>query len=214
MSSSSPNNADASETEARILEAAHRVFLRRGTAGARMQEIADEADVNKALLHYYFRSKGRLAQAVFLRAARTLFPRMLQTFASELPLREKLQQAVEIEIDILEENPYIPGYLIAEFQYQPDRLRELLDEAIPIEKMRQAVLGKLQRQLDAEAEAGRIRPTRAEDLIVALISQLVLPYAAAPMLEAILGLDEEARRAMMERRRDDLVDNLLRSLSP
>src|SRR3954470_3507979 len=40
------------DTEARILDAAHVVFVRRGTAGARMQEIADEAGVNKALLHY------------------------------------------------------------------------------------------------------------------------------------------------------------------
>ena len=48
------------DTEQRILDAAHRVFLRRGTAGARMQEIADEAAVNKALLHYYFRSKDEI----------------------------------------------------------------------------------------------------------------------------------------------------------
>ena len=43
------------DTEQRILDAAHMVFVRRGTAGARMQEIAEEAGVNKALLHYYFR---------------------------------------------------------------------------------------------------------------------------------------------------------------
>lgn len=214
MSSFSSDDTDASETELRILEAAHRVFLRHGTAGARMQEIADEAGVNKALLHYYFRSKDRLAETIFLQAARTLFPRMLQTMASDLPLREKLHRVVELELDILEENPYLPGYLIAEFQYRPDRLRELLNEAVPIEEMRRAVLGKLQRQLDADADAGWLRPTRAEDLIVALISQLVFPYAAAPMLEAMLGLDEEARRAMMERRRERLADDLLRSLTP
>src|SRR5205809_116474 len=55
----------ADDTESRILDAAHAVFLRSGTAGARMQEIADEAGVNKALLHYYFRNKERLAGAVF-----------------------------------------------------------------------------------------------------------------------------------------------------
>ena len=49
------------DTEQRILEAARVVFVRRGTAGARMQEIAAEAGVNQALLHYYFRSKERLA---------------------------------------------------------------------------------------------------------------------------------------------------------
>ena len=59
------------DTEQRILDAAHAVFVRRGTAGARMQEIAAEAGVNQALLHYYFRSKEQLSQAVFERAAAT-----------------------------------------------------------------------------------------------------------------------------------------------
>ena len=207
-------NAEASETEARILEAAHRVFLRRGTSGARMQEIADEADVNKALLHYYFRSKERLAEAVFLRAARTLFPRMLRIIASDLPLREKLHRAVATELDILEQNPYLPGYLISEFQYRPDRLHELLSGAVSVAQMRSAVMDTLQRQLDAEVAAGRLRPTRVEDLMVALLSQLVFPFAAAPMLQAILGLDEEARLAMTARRRAGLADALLRSLGP
>lgn len=205
---------EALETEARILEAAHRVFLRRGTAGARTQEIADEAGVNKALLHYYFRSKDRLAEAVFLRAARMLFPRMLRTMASDLPLREKLQRAVDIELDLLEENPYLPGYLVSEFQYRSDRLRALLGEAISVDDMRHALLGGLQRQLDEEVERGRIRPTRADDLMVSLLSQLVMPYAAAPMLSAMLGIDDDARRAMMERRRVGLADALLRSLAP
>ncbi len=202
------------DTEARILEAAHRVFLRRGTAGARTQEIADEASVNKALLHYYYRSKDRLAEAVFLRAAQTLFPRMLGALAADVPLRDKLQGTIEAELDMLEENPYLPGYLIAEFQYQPDRLREVLTDALPVEQLRGAVLGTLQDQLDAEAAAGRLRPTRAEDLLVALLAQVVFPFAAAPMIETLLGLDADARRAMTERRRAGLTDALLRSLAP
>lgn len=206
--------ADPTETEARILEAAHRVFLRRGTAGARTQEIAEEAGVNKALLHYYFRSKGKLSEAVFLRAAGTLLPPLMQVLASDLPLREKLQRAVEIELGVLAENPYLPGYLIAEFQYEPDRLRALLNEMLPVEQVRAAVLAALQHQLDDEAEAGRLRPTCAEDLLVALMSQMVFPFAAAPMLEAALGLDADARAAMLERRRTDLADALLRSLAP
>ena len=62
------------DTEQRILDAAHAVFVRRGTAGARMQEIAAEAGVNQALLHYYFRNKEQLAQAAFERAAKGFMP--------------------------------------------------------------------------------------------------------------------------------------------
>ena len=74
------------DTERRILQAARTVFVRRGTAGARMQEIAAEAGVNQALLHYYFRSKQRLAEAVFREAAARLVPAVLTLLGSEASL--------------------------------------------------------------------------------------------------------------------------------
>ena len=70
------------DAERRILDAAHKVFIRRGTSGARMQEIADEAGVNKALLHYYFRNKSRLADAIFQRVAGGVFARIMDVALS------------------------------------------------------------------------------------------------------------------------------------
>lgn len=205
---------ERSDTEQKILEAAHRVFLRQGTAGARTQEIADEAGVNKALLHYYFRSKEKLAQAVFVRAAQSVLPQVLQTLGSDLPLREKLIRVVERELDLLSENPYLPGYLLAEFQYRRDDLIEVLNQFVPIEQVRGQVLAKLQEQLDDEARAGNIRPTHAQDLVVALMSRVIFPFAAAPMLDAMLGLDAPGRAALVDRLRKNLPDALLRSLEP
>src|SRR3954454_19195781 len=89
------------DTEQRILEAAHAVFVRRGTAGARMQEIAAEAGANQALLHYYFRTKDRLAQAAFERAASQLLPAVIAVLASDLALDAKVTRVVEIELDHL-----------------------------------------------------------------------------------------------------------------
>lgn len=203
-----------SETKARILEAAHRVFLRRGTAGARTTDIAEEAGVNKALLHYYFSSKQQLAEAVFKRAAGTVLPVVFRTIASDLPLREKLQRVIDTELDLLNANPYLPGYLIAEFQYRHQDLRGLVHEMMPIEEARETALDKLQKDLDREADAGRLRRARAEDVIVSLMSQIVFPIAAAPILEAIVGLGPEDRAAQIMRIRESLADSILRSLKP
>src|SRR5215213_4804998 len=93
-------------SEARILEAAKTVFVRRGTAGARMQEIAEEAGVNQALLHYYFRSKERLSEAVFQQVARQLFPRLLRTLGSDLSVDEKIDALVETYLDNVSRTPY------------------------------------------------------------------------------------------------------------
>src|SRR5947199_6999135 len=88
---------DAPNAEQRILDAAHVVFLRRGTAGARTQEIADEAGVNKALLHYYFRSKDRLAEAVFGRIMRALFPPLIALLGSDAAIDDKVRRFVAFE---------------------------------------------------------------------------------------------------------------------
>src|SRR5262245_57497751 len=84
------------DAEQRILDAAHNVFLRHGTAGARMQEIAAEAGVNQALLHYYFRSKDRLSHAAFERAASQFMPAVIEVLASDAEIDAKVARIVEI----------------------------------------------------------------------------------------------------------------------
>src|SRR5436853_7808821 len=95
------------DTENRILEAAQAVFIRRGTAGARMQEIAKEAGVNQALLHYYFRSKERLSQAVFEQFAARLFPTLIQTLSADLPLDAKIDRIIALYLENLSRNPFL-----------------------------------------------------------------------------------------------------------
>src|SRR6185436_13394381 len=107
------------DTEQRILGAAHAVFVRRGTAGARMQEIADEAGVNKALLHYYFRSKSRLADAVFQRVARGVFGRLAEVGTSDAPLDLKVRHIIGIYLEQLSKMPFLPGYVISEINQHP-----------------------------------------------------------------------------------------------
>ena len=52
-------------TEQIVRDAARKVFTQKGFDGARMQDIADEAGIHKSLLHYYFRSKDKLFEAIF-----------------------------------------------------------------------------------------------------------------------------------------------------
>src|ERR1041385_1611256 len=114
------------ETEQRILAAARAVFIRRGTAGARMQEIAAEAGVNQALLHYYFRSKDQLGAAVFGQMASRLFPALLQVLAGDASLEAKIDQIIAIYHENLTRNPFLPGYVLAELQYHPERIQTVI----------------------------------------------------------------------------------------
>src|ERR1043166_506047 len=179
-------------TEQQILDAAHAVFLRRGTSGARMQDIAAEAGVNQALLHYYFRSKDRLSEAVFMRAAVQLFPRVIEVIASDRPLEEKVERVVHIELDQLSRTPYLPGYIISELHHHPERVRQLIGALTGMtpEDVRPKVFSRLQRQLEAGVKAGTLRPITSDQFMVNLLSLCIFPFAARPMLMALLGLDD------------------------
>lgn len=204
------------ETEQRILEAARAVFVRRGTAGARMQEIAAEAGVNQALLHYYFRSKERLSVAVFQQMASRLFPALVQTLGGDAPIGEKIDALVALYLENLSRNPFLPGYMISELHHHPERLPQLLAAAIGAEPGRvlPSVLKKLGAQIDREVKAGTMRPIAPEQFVANLISLCVFPFAARPMLSLVFDMDDAGFARFIERRKSELPQFFRNALRP
>jgi AcrR family transcriptional regulator len=204
------------DTEQQILDAANSVFLRRGTAGARMQEIADEAGVNKALLHYYFRSKSRLAEAVFQRVAVRLLPPVLGVLASDLEIEQKVEQVIAIELDVLARSPTAPAYVISEINQHPDRARQFIKAmtGLEVDGVAPPMRDKLERQLKARARAGTMRPISAEQFVINLLSLCVFPFAARPMLFAAFGFDERGFQRFIEQRKTELPAFFLNALRP
>lgn len=211
-----PAGTDDRETRQRILEAARAVFIRRGTAGARMQEIAAEAGVNQALLHYYFRSKAMLSAAVFGQFAARLFPALIQTLGGDAPLDEKIDRFVALYLDNLTRNPFLPGYILAELHHHPERIEQLLTGATgaaPAEVM-PAILGTLGRQIDDRVRAGEMRAIAPEQFAVNLISLCIFPFAARPMLSIVLGMDDAAFNRFIEERKTALPRFIRNALRP
>jgi AcrR family transcriptional regulator len=204
------------ETQQRILDAARVVFMRRGTAGARMQEIAAEAGVNQALLHYYFRSKERLSAAVFQQFAQRLFPAIIETLGSDLPIDAKIERFVAIYLDNLQRSPFLPAYILSELHHHPERVEQLLTAVAggaPEQTMR-PLLQKLGRQIDEQVRAGTMRPIAPEQFAANLISLCIFPFAARPMLSIMFGLDDEGFAQFIARRRDELPTFIRNALRP
>ena len=210
------SRAREAATEQRILNAARAVFLRRGTAGARMQEIAREAGVNQALLHYYFRSKERLSAAVLQQVASRIFPALIQTVAGDLSLDEKIERLVTIYIDTLSQNLFVPGYLLSEAHHDPDRIEKLLSGAIGTSPRSIAplLLKNLERQIDEQVQNGKMRPIKAQQFIINLISLCVFPFAARPMLRIVFGMDDATFIRFVEQRKKELPDFFRSALRP
>lgn len=204
------------DTEQRILEAARTVFVRRGTAGARMQEIAQEAGVNQALLHYYFRSKDRLAEAVFRQVAGRILPTVFEILGSDASIEEKVERMVHLYIESFARTPFLPGYILSELHHHPERATQLFAAAAGVEPTRLAppILRKLGAQIDARVRDGTMRPIAPEQFAVNLISLCVFPFAARPLLRVVFGLDESAFARFLDQRRRELPGFFLNALRP
>lgn len=204
------------ETEQRILDAARAVFIRRGTAGARMQEIAAEAGVNQALLHYYFRSKDRLSTAVFQQVASRIFPGLAQVLGSDKSIDEKIEGVVTLYHETLSANPFLPVYMLSELHHDPSRVSQLLQAATghTPSQMLPPVLDTLERQIAQEVKAGRMRPISALGFAVNVISLCIFPFAARPMLAIAFQMDDDAFRRFMAQRRPEVIAFIRNAIRP
>jgi AcrR family transcriptional regulator len=197
------------ETRDRILAAAHRVFVRKGTAKARTQEVADEAGVNKALLHYYFGTKEALAQEVFVDAQRQLFPRIFEILGDPArSVERKVRDLIDFEIGFLSERPYLPGYVAAELHTNPERIAERFANAGPLP------LALFQGQLDAAHADGRMRAMDAPQFVVTLLASIVFPFVMRPVLEKLILPRHASFKAFLADRRLTLADFFLAGLRP
>ena len=205
----------APDTRERILDAAKAAFHERGTSGARMQEIADAAGINKALIHYYFQNKDPLAAAVFQRALRTLVQPVLHTLASDRPLDDKVRTVIGMYLDHLSDLPQMPGYILAEMHFHPERLSELMTSITGSDpqEMASRVFARLGAQIDEAVAAGEMAPLSPHQFMVNLVALCVFPFAARPLLSFVIG-GSDVFDTMIDERRESLTQFFLRGLRP
>lgn len=205
-----PAGQSTTDRKLRILNAADDVFVRRGIDGARMQEIADRAGVNKALIHYHYQSKQSLAQAVWHRIASTFAPGILQLLTSDLPIDQKIDRFVDAYHAMLTRHPYLLPYVISEAARRTD----FIDDFFSAQMRREArhMLDKLREQLDAHARQHGAPRIPVEQFLVTLIGSCLFPFAARPMLTRLLGFRQGEFQAFMKKRRSELPAFLKRAL--
>jgi len=193
-------------TENQILSAAREVFIAKGFEGARMQEIADQAGINKALLHYYFRSKENLFDAVFSKVASNLFPAMKQMLEAELELKEKIALFIRIYLKALDENPFIPAFILNTLNTNPDSFLKYIKKSGLNPKF-------IQKQIDDEAANGVIRAIKAEHLMVNIIAMCIFPFVARLIVQNIFDMNNDEYQAYLESRQNEIIDFVLKSIT-
>lgn len=184
-------------TEERIFDAATEVFMDAGMDGARMQAIADKAGINKALLHYYYRTKDQLFEAVFTMIVRKTFKKFSPVFDESLSLEEKIRFFFREHITFLQENPKLPAFILNEINRNPSRIKKLLKN-LNLEKSWEGLYLMHQKEF-TELNISR------EDLpqfLVSIASISVFPFAARGILDVLLGGSGMNFNDFIEKRKD------------
>jgi TetR/AcrR family transcriptional regulator len=200
------NHIKKDNTEEKILNAAQMVFVQKGMDGTRMQEIADEAGINKALLHYYFRTKQKLFEAIFKKVFSSAFPNIQALLLANQPIEEKLSIFIDKYISLLLRNPYLPNFILKEINRDPEFIKTVIQNTgvNPLE---------IVKMFEREIENGKIRKMDPRELIMNVIALSVFPFAAKPLMQSVFfDNDNKAYKRFLENRKTTVKEFVFNSI--
>lgn len=198
--------AEKLSTEEQILTVARKVFMQHGYDGTSMQMIADEAGINKSLLHYYYRSKEKMFREVFSKVFAQFIPNLGVIFMSDMGLEQKIYAFAERYIDVFIEHPLIPIFVMQELSKNPDYLAVLVKDAglnpnILMENISQTF----------KREGVYLRDPR--HFFVNLIGLCIFPFAARPLVQRMLfENNKEAYDNFLQERKKEIPKLILNAI--
>lgn len=207
MAKEKPDN----QTEKAILEAAMKVFTQKGYAAARMDDIAKEANINRALLHYYFRSKDKMFDLIFEQKVKEFFSGLGQILFSDKKLEEVIRAMVKHEITLIGANPYLPIFILQELQQSPERL---MSDAQNAGMSPHLVLKRFSVLVKEAIKENKIRQIEPGQLLVNIMSLCIYPVVAKPIIKTVLELDDASFHKMMTKRIESVSEFIMLSLKP
>jgi AcrR family transcriptional regulator len=193
-------------TEEQILKAAKFVFQSKGMVGARMQEIADEAGINKAMLHYYYRSKQMLFEAVFKNAFSLLAPQLNTILNDDSSIEEKIRNFTSNYISFVIEHPYLPNFVIQELNRNPEFIL-IMKESRDFPNIE-----KFKKKLVKEVKNNIIKPISAEQLFINILALNIFPFVAKPLIMGLTNTDETTYINLIDQRKTEAADFIINSI--
>lgn len=192
-------------TEGKILEAAKKVFHQKGFEGARMQEIANEAGINKALLHYYFRNKENLFESVFRDAFSSFMGRAREIFLSDQPLAGKIEAFITQYLEVIAHNSYIPWFILNGMYERPGRMKAIFEQAgINPPQLMEFLRLQIRKEYRSDIDPFHVW--------LNVLSLCVFPVIAKPLILEIFRLTEEHYQQILEQRKKEVPQFFMQAL--
>lgn len=187
--------AEEAQTEKLIKEKAKILFFQKGFLNATTQEIADEAGVNRALIHYYFRSREQMLETLLDETLLEKRDRVRSILTSGLSFRVKIASYIEAVVDYGLTYPYLENFIISETARRPDKIKVFCS----MDRVKSSDL--IREQLEAEIRNGKIAQMSAEHFMVNLSALCNYPLLAKSVLQTIHGMTDAAYRKFLQERK-------------
>jgi TetR/AcrR family transcriptional regulator len=198
-------------TEKAIVEAATRLFLEKGFSSTSTTEIAKEAGCTQAMVHYYFRTKENLFEAIFSKKFEYFVSSVLDISKEDLPFEEKLRLKIESHFEMLLDSPKFPILFSYEMNTNPKRLNAVKER---LGNLPSLLFADFQRELDLEIEKGNIRKMKVIDVVFSIVSLNIGLFIIGPILKEIAGIGDEYFEEFIKHRKKENVNTIIRSLKP
>jgi TetR/AcrR family transcriptional regulator len=186
-------------TVRRIVVAARKVFAQRGMAGARMDEIARLAGVNKALPYYYFRDKEELHRFVLETMIAQISAQMESTAMLGMEPPERVRALVNVTFDFVMRNPTYPRLIQREMMFARRPLRWM------VVSYHRPLHQRAVKTIREGIARGQFRPVDPDQMVFTIFGMIMYYFATGPLASQIWKRDiwnprnvEQRRRAVLD----------------
>lgn len=192
------------DTEALIKKTAKCLLFQKGYVNATTQEIADEAGINRALIHYYFRSREQLIDTLIREVLDERKERYNRIMTSPVSLQEKIKNFLDEFMERAIQNPHLENFIISEMARQPEKLKYYGLKSAKTKEI-------LQQQLEEEIKKGTVASISLEHFMINLSSMCNYPLLARPILQSVYGMSDTAYKKFLLERKEVILNTLFKS---
>lgn len=164
--------------EQRIIQAAKQVFIEKGYAEAGMSDIAARVGINRPGLHYYFRTKEKMFEAVFADIVLSFIPSVHNIILQDKPIHDRIAEMVDVYFEVFRKEPCFPLFIVQEIQRDA---AHLFDTVYRLEIGQCA--SRIKEMLQTEMRNGTIREIPVEFIFYTFYGLVVFPFLTRPLAE-------------------------------
>ena len=200
-------NTEYTEVQVKIIEAARKLFVRKGLKGTTVRDIAAESGVNVAMVNYYFRSKEKLFDTIFEEATSILAEKLFHLADSDLPFFELIRQWIYSYYDMLFKYPDFPVFVLTELVANPQKIDQKFKN-----KNLYGLYNKFSKRIQEEEAKGTVCPIPIPDFLLNVVSLSIFPFAASQIAIRFLNIPDAEYMKSLEKHREYVADFVIRAI--